>query len=83
MTVSASCRATQQARAHHDQALTIARDTGTPLDEASALEGIGHSYLHDGNPSHAVTPLHQALTIYQRTDIPSAQRVQQTLHHQL
>jgi len=76
--------ATQQARAHHGQALNIARDTGMALEEAGALEGIGRSHLHDGNPSHAVTPLHQALTIYQRTDTPSAQRVQQTLHqHQL
>jgi tetratricopeptide (TPR) repeat protein/transcriptional regulator with XRE-family HTH domain len=76
--------ATQQARAYHGQSLTIARDTGMALEEASALEGIGRSHLHDGNPSRAVTPLHQALTIYQRTDTPSAQRVQQTLHqHQL
>jgi hypothetical protein len=51
-----------------------------PLEEARALEGIGHSHLHDGNASHAVTPLHQALTIYEPIDTPSAQRVQQALH---
>ena len=55
-----------------------------PFEEARALEGIGHSHLHDGNPSQAARQLRQALAIYQRTDTPSAQRVQQTLrHHQL
>jgi tetratricopeptide (TPR) repeat protein len=76
--------ATQQARDHYAQALTIARDTGMPFEEARALEGIGHSHLRDGNPSHAARQLRQALAIYQRTDTPSAERVQQTLrHHQL
>ena len=63
--------ATQQARDHHGQALAIARDTGIPFEEARALEGIGHSYLHDGNPSQAAPPLRQALAIYQRTDAPA------------
>jgi tetratricopeptide (TPR) repeat protein/transcriptional regulator with XRE-family HTH domain len=76
--------AMRQARDHHAQALTIARDSGMSFEEARALEGIGHSYLHDGNPSHAARHLRQALAIYQRTDTPSAERVQQTLHqHQL
>ena len=73
--------ATQQARDHYAQALTIARDTGMPFEEARALEGIGHSHLQDGNPHQAALQLHEALAIYQRTDTPSAQRVQQTLHH--
>jgi tetratricopeptide (TPR) repeat protein/transcriptional regulator with XRE-family HTH domain len=75
--------ATRRARDHHAKALIIARDTGMPFEEARALEGIAHSHLHDGNPSQAAGQLHQALAIYQRTDTPSAQRVQQLLRHRL
>jgi tetratricopeptide (TPR) repeat protein/DNA-binding XRE family transcriptional regulator len=72
--------ATRQACDYHAQALSIARDTGMPFEEARALEGIGQSHLHDGNRSHAAWHLRQALAIYQRTDTPSARRVQQALH---
>jgi tetratricopeptide (TPR) repeat protein/transcriptional regulator with XRE-family HTH domain len=76
--------ATRQARDHHARALIIARATGMPFEEARALEGIGHSHLHDGNPGQAAGQLRQALEIYQRTDTPSAQHVQQLLrNHQL
>ncbi len=51
-----------------------------PFEEARALEGIGHSYLHDGSPRQAARQLRQALAIYQRTDTPGAQRVQQLFH---
>jgi tetratricopeptide (TPR) repeat protein/transcriptional regulator with XRE-family HTH domain len=67
------------ARSHHSQALSLARDIGTPLEEARALEGIGQSYLQDGQPDLAVTPLRQALAIYQRIGSPYAQLVQETL----
>ena len=49
-----------------------------------ALEGIGTSHLHDGNPGQAVPYLQQALAIYQRIGAPAARRVQQTIQdHQL
>jgi tetratricopeptide (TPR) repeat protein len=41
-----------------------------PLEEARALEGIGHSQLQDGNPAEAAAHLGQALTIYQRLGTP-------------
>lgn len=65
----------------HAHALAVARDTGMPLDKASALEGIGHSHLQGGNPARAAGYLRHARTIYQRIGAPDAQRVQQTLHH--
>ena len=68
-----------QARDHHTQALAIARDLGTPSEEARALEGIGHSHLRDGNPTQAAAPLRDALAIYQRIAAPAARRVQETL----
>ena len=37
--------ATGQARERYGQALAIARQIGAPLQEARALEGIGHSAL--------------------------------------
>ena len=50
-----------------------------PLEEARALEGIGHSHLQDGNPAEGAAHLRQALAIYQRIGTPAAQRVQETL----
>ena len=71
--------ASRQARDHHSQALAIARDIGAPLEEARALEGIGHSHLQDGNPGQATTHLRDALAIYQRIGSPAARRVKETL----
>jgi hypothetical protein len=71
--------ATGQAREHHSQALAIAREIGAPLQEARALEGIGHSHLHEAHPSDATTRLQQAFAIYQRIGSPGAQCVQETL----
>ena len=71
--------ATQQARDYYNQAIAIARDIGAPLEEARALEGIGHSHLQDGNPSWATTPLRGALAIYQRIKSPGTERIQETL----
>jgi Flp pilus assembly protein TadD len=71
--------ATGQARDQHTWALAIARDISAPPEEARALEGIGNSYLRDGNPGQAVAHLQQALTIYQRIGAPSAKRVEKTL----
>jgi hypothetical protein len=76
--------ATYQARERHTQALVIARDTGVPLAEAIALEGIGQSHLEDGNPGEAASYLRQALEIYQRMGASHARRVKETLHrHEL
>jgi len=76
----ASCTADGRlARSRHSQALSLARDIGTPFEEARALEGIGQSHLQEGNTGLAVTPLRQALAIYQRIGSPYAQRVQETL----
>ena len=61
------------------QALAIARELGTPLEEARALEGTGHSHLRDGHPAQAAAPLRDALAIYQRIAAPAARRVQETL----
>jgi tetratricopeptide (TPR) repeat protein/transcriptional regulator with XRE-family HTH domain len=69
----------RQARDHHAQALAIARDLGTPQEQARALEGIGHSHLRDGNPTQAAAPLRDALAIYQRIGSPAARRVEETL----
>jgi tetratricopeptide (TPR) repeat protein/transcriptional regulator with XRE-family HTH domain len=77
--LAARTSATQKARNYHNQAIAIARDIGAPLDEARALEGIGHSHLQDGNPSQATTPLRDALTIYQRIESPGTERVRETL----
>jgi hypothetical protein len=52
---------------------------GAPLEEARALDGIGHSYLHDGCTREATAHLRHALTIYQRIGAPAAQRVRDTL----
>ena len=68
-----------QARDHHIQALAIARELGTPPEEARALEGIGHSHLRDGNSAQAAAPLRDALAIYQRIGSPAARRVEETL----
>jgi hypothetical protein len=74
--------ATGQARDLHTQALAIARDIRAAPEEARALEGIGNSYLREGNPGQAAAPLRQALTIYQRIGAPATQRVQETLQNQ-
>ena len=49
------------------------------MEQARALEGIGHSHLRDGHASEGTACLRQALTIYQRIAAPAARRVQETL----
>jgi class 3 adenylate cyclase/tetratricopeptide (TPR) repeat protein len=56
----------ERARACHEEALQIAIGIGAPIIEARALEGIGRTYLNDGRPTQAASPLRQALAIYQR-----------------
>jgi len=71
----------RRARDQHTEALAIARDLGVPLEEARALEGIGHSHLHDGSRGQAAAHLRQALAIYQRIGAPRARQAQETLRH--
>ena len=68
----------QQARQHHARALAIAQEISAPLEEARALEGLGHCLLRDGDPG-AAAHWRQALAIYQRIGAPDAQRIQETL----
>ncbi len=49
------------------------------MEEARALEGIGHCLLRDGNPGDAAAHWQQALTIYQRIGAPDARRIRETL----
>jgi len=68
----------RQARDYHAGALAIARELGTPAEEARALEGIGRSHFHSGDASEAAC-LEQALAIYQRIAAPAARGVQESL----
>jgi tetratricopeptide (TPR) repeat protein/transcriptional regulator with XRE-family HTH domain len=76
-----SVSAPDQARAHHVQALEIARAIDALLEEARAFEAIGHIDIQDGHPSEGAQELRQALEIYQRIGSPLEARVQQTLRH--
>jgi hypothetical protein len=49
-----------------------------PLEEASALDGIGRSLLHE-DPAEAAAYLREALAIYERIGSPDARRVKDTL----
>jgi tetratricopeptide (TPR) repeat protein/transcriptional regulator with XRE-family HTH domain len=71
--------ATGQAYDQHTRALAIARDIGAAPEEARALDGIGQAHIQDGNLSEGTAHLRLALTIYQRINSPSAERVQETL----
>ncbi len=70
---------TPQAREQHTRALAIARDISAAPEEARALEGLGRAHIQDGNHGKGLACLRQALTIYQRTGAPAAQRVRKTL----
>src|SRR5262249_31356805 len=70
--------ASGQSHELHTQALGIARDISAALEEARALEGLGRSYLQNGDRDQAAAHLQQALAIYERLGVPGAHRVQQT-----
>jgi tetratricopeptide (TPR) repeat protein/transcriptional regulator with XRE-family HTH domain len=67
------------ARSLHSQAFRIARDLGAVPEEARAMEGIGRSYLHEGNIGQGVTNLQLALEIYERLGALRAESVRQTM----
>jgi tetratricopeptide (TPR) repeat protein len=76
--LSCQTSAPQEARDRHGQALAIAREIGSPLEQARALAGIGMSLL-PGRPAEATGQLREALAIFQRIGVPEARRVQDTL----
>jgi len=49
------------------------------VEEARALEGLGHCLLRDGDPGAAAAHWQQALAICQRIGVPDAQRIQETM----
>jgi hypothetical protein len=59
--------------------LALARDIGTPKEEADALDGIGRCHIQAGNIATGGTYLRQALEIYRRLRSPDVQRVEKTL----
>ena len=69
----------REARSYFAQALSIARDINTPVEEARALEGIGRCHIQKRNPGQGTADLRQALAIYRRIGAPEAQRVETTL----
>ncbi|HEY3867216.1 MAG TPA: tetratricopeptide repeat protein [Actinocrinis sp.] len=68
-----------QARRHHRIALNIARTIALPIDTANALEGIGLSFLHEGQKDLAVSYLNQASEVLQQLATPGLRRIQQLL----
>jgi crotonobetainyl-CoA:carnitine CoA-transferase CaiB-like acyl-CoA transferase len=56
-----------------------ASTAGLPLEEASALEGLGRSYLQEGMSEEGAAHLRRALAIYQRIGAPGARRVKEVL----
>lgn len=65
------------ARERFESALTLARETGCPLEEARALEGIGRCAHLDGQPDEAESSLRQVIVLYERLGLePRAREVQ-------
>jgi hypothetical protein len=62
-TAHAEGPSSRRARDHRARALAIARNIGAPPEEARALECIGQSHIHEGNPGDGAAQLRQALTI--------------------
>jgi len=61
------------------RALAIAREISVRLEEARALEGLGHCLLRDGDHDDGAAHWQQALAIYERIGAPDAQRIRETL----
>jgi tetratricopeptide (TPR) repeat protein/transcriptional regulator with XRE-family HTH domain len=68
-----------QARAHHEQALEIARSISAILEEARALEGIGNCEIHQARPGYDSGYLRRALILYRQIGSPHEARVSETL----
>ncbi len=78
--MSSRCAASQQAYHYYNQALTLARQVGAPLEEAPApsTESATATSM-TATPARGPAHMRQALTIYHRIGAPAAQRVQDTL----
>ena len=76
--LSLATAATDDARRHHSQALSIAREIGARVEEARALAGIGRSLLPSSR-AEAAAYLRDALVIAQRFGSQEAPRIQDTL----
>ena len=61
-----------QAQECHQQALDLARATGSSWAEAHSLAGLGRCAMADGHPAQAGELLRQALEIFQRIGAPEA-----------
>jgi hypothetical protein len=70
----ASSATTEAQDLHHD-ALAIATEIASPLQEARAMEGIAQCLLQGSQPRHGDVLLQRALAIYQRIGSPHAERV--------
>ena len=67
------------ARARYEQAATVAAAVPPPLQEAQALDGIGRSYLTEGQPEEAAPALRQALRMFREISSSHADAVEETL----
>ena len=74
--VRSASSAPADARADFTKALKIAQDLNVPLEKARALAGTGESYLQEGDTEKGITPLQDALAIFQRLGSPDAGRVE-------
>jgi tetratricopeptide (TPR) repeat protein/transcriptional regulator with XRE-family HTH domain len=70
---------TADAETFHMQALDVATEMGSPIEQARAREGIGRYRLQQGQPGQAAESLLQALAIYDRIGSPRAAQVEVTL----
>jgi len=62
----------REAQAFYQEALALARQGHSPLDEARALEGIAHCAAALGQRTGALEDMRQAVVLYQRTGAPEA-----------
>ena len=63
----------QEALALYRQALQLARQVHSPVDEARALEGAARCTARSGDQAAALTDLSEAVAIYQRIGAAEAE----------
>ena len=71
-----------RARDLHERALAIATRIAAPREQARAHEGIGRSYLAEGQGELGETSVRQAVQIYQQIGSPHATRAAKLLRGQ-
>jgi tetratricopeptide (TPR) repeat protein len=77
-----SSSSAEEARASYAQALAIASEVETPMEEAHALEGIGRSHLVSGDLASAGPFLLRARAIYAGLNAPAGRRLDVVLREQ-